>query len=244
MAALTAAAALLAAGPAAADIWFDQITPTNEATYRLRDVATYAANLSVTVESPDFFGAARYAVKDDSAVSYFNLQDGSPDYCEADLFSGLPFQWTRWVCRYVFRATVELADLDDRLTATAVDTRFTVDAGTGNDTIKTGLGADTLRGGAGNDSLWGGDNDDTLDGGDGNDVLGGQAGSDTIVGGGGSDTASYSTSTVAVTVTLNGLADDGGSGEGDNVATSVEHVNGGPKNDRLTGRGTANTLRG
>jgi len=241
VAVLVATAAV--AGPAAGDIHVTQKALSDDPNYTISDWGSSALNVSVTPEAPDFFGTKRYAIKETAQVEFVNLSSNE-DFCEADLFSGLPFQWTRWVCRYLSRVTVDLADLDDRFTAPDVDTRFTVEAGTGNDYVATGVGLDVIRGGAGNDSLWGGGNDDSLDGGDGNDMLGGGAGSDTIAGGPGSDTASYSSSAVGVTVTLNGLADDGGSGEGDNVATSVEHVNGGPKNDRLTGRGTANTLRG
>ena len=238
------AVAALVAGTATAEIRVGQLALSADPNYRIVDSGqSYEASVSVTPESPDFFGTKRVAIRDAGRVQFTN-GSGDDNHCDADPLSGLPFQWTRWVCRYVARVTVDLDDLDDRFTATDVDPRFTVDAGTGNDTVQTGSGKDTLRGGAGNDSLFGGANDDALEGGVGNDVLGGQAGSDTINGGDGRDTASFSSHTANVFVTFNGAADDGASGEEDNVASSVENVNGGRGNDRITGSSAGNTLRG
>ena len=45
-------------------------------------------------------------------------------------------------------------------------------------------------------------------------------------------------------VSLDGIANDGAAGEGDNVATTVEQVLGGSGGDTLTGNGAANTLDG
>jgi hypothetical protein len=102
-----------------------------------------------------------------------------------------------------------------------------VDAGTGNDRVSTG---------AGKDWLMGGDGDDTLDGGLGADVL---------IGGAGTDTADFSARTGSVAVTLDGTANDGQAGEGDNVSgNSIESVTGGGADDSLTGSAAANALMG
>lgn len=103
-----------------------------------------------------------------------------------------------------------------------------------------GGGNDTLSGGGANDLLIGGDGEDTLDGGDGDDVLNGGAGNDTLNGGfaqsgvGGIDTADYSAYAVAVTVSADGTAGDGASGESDNVMSNVDCILGGSGPDTLT----------
>jgi Ca2+-binding RTX toxin-like protein len=108
--------------------------------------------------------------------------------------------------------------------------------GNGNDdTIDAGLGADTLTGNAGADTLSGGDNDDSLDGGTGADVLGGDAGVDTVT---------YAFALADVTVTINGVANDGTPAEGDNVLNSVENLIGGRFNDNFTGDGDPNVFQG
>jgi Ca2+-binding RTX toxin-like protein len=105
----------------------------------------------------------------------------------------------------------------------------------------------TVYGGAGNDTIRGGAGDDTLNGGDGNDTFTTGAtpdGNDAMVGGAGTDTADYSARTGAVTVTINDLADDGGTSETDNVATDIEILKGGAGDDHLTGSAAADTIFG
>ena len=88
----------------------------------------------------------------------------------------------------------------------------------GNDTLIGGAGRDDLNGGAGLDTVAGGDGDDSLNGGD---------GPDTISGGGGNDTVDFSQRTQPLTISLDGVADDGEAGERDNVLPDVEGVIGG-----------------
>jgi Ca2+-binding RTX toxin-like protein len=107
-----------------------------------------------------------------------------------------------------------------------------------------GPGDDTLHGGGGNDRLFGQDGRDTLDGGSGNDTLDGGAGGDSVQGGSGSDVADYSSRSASVNLSLDGQANDGGSGEGDNIASDVETLRGGAGADTLTGDSNANTLDG
>jgi Ca2+-binding RTX toxin-like protein len=106
-------------------------------------------------------------------------------------------------------------------------------------------------GGPGNDQIQGGDGNDRLDGGEGDDAFVTSAsrdGADVFIGGLGTDTLSYAARTAALTVTL-GLtsaadANDGESGENDDVTWTVEDVTGGSGNDALTGNGLGNVLRG
>ena len=105
-------------------------------------------------------------------------------------------------------------------------------------------GPDKLVGSAGDDSLYGRAGNDTLLGEGGDDALDGGPGADVLVGGQGTeDAATYGTSG-GVVVTLDGRSDDGAPGEGDNVRRDVEHVYGGPGDDRLTGSNSRNTLDG
>jgi Ca2+-binding RTX toxin-like protein len=85
-----------------------------------------------------------------------------------------------------------------------------------------------------------------INGGAGNDTLNTSASTlaDDLVGGPGIDTVTYASRATAVQVTLDGVHDDGGTGEQDNVRADVEHVIGGSGGDTLTGNGAANTLDG
>ena len=118
----------------------------------------------------------------------------------------------------------------------------------GNAAAGTALTASVaVYGGAGNDSLRGGAGDDDLFGGDGNDTfLGGTEddGSDEYDGGAGTDTADYSARTASITVTIDDVADDGETGENDDVQVTVENVIGGTVDDSLTGSDEANVLTG
>jgi Ca2+-binding RTX toxin-like protein len=105
----------------------------------------------------------------------------------------------------------------------------------GNDSLYGGAGNDTIHGGAGNDTIAAADGDDTLDGGPGADFLSGWTGFDIVT---------YADYTVPVTVTIDGTANDGAAGEGDNVYTNVEEVIGGHGKDKLTGNSGTNFLFG
>jgi hypothetical protein len=122
--------------------------------------------------------------------------------------------------------------------------------GTPGDDVIVGLGGnDTISGLGGNDKICGGDGNDTLNGGDGSDTFIGGAGADRFNGGTGGDTASYADRTLGVTVTLDGVANDGNSTDQsgalkDNAGTDVEDVVGGKGADTLTGSAVHNVLRG
>jgi Ca2+-binding RTX toxin-like protein len=118
----------------------------------------------------------------------------------------------------------------------------------GPDRLLGGPGGDTLDGLGGGDALTGGPGADTLNGGDGIDTFLADAmvdGGDEFNGGGGPfDEVSYAARATAVTVDIDGVADDGASGEGDDVRPDVERIMGGLGNDWLVGSTVANLLTG
>jgi Ca2+-binding RTX toxin-like protein len=119
-----------------------------------------------------------------------------------------------------------------------------VTGGTSDDTLTGGPAADTLSGGLGADVLRGEAGADVLSGDDGDDVLEGGSGGDSFAGGAGLDTADYSARTVALTIDLDGAADDGETVENDNVRPDTERVLGGSGDDTLTGNNAVNVLAG
>ena len=108
--------------------------------------------------------------------------------------------------------------------------------GEGNDALNGDGGDDFLRGEGGNDALNGGDGADKLEGGTGDDVLDGGPGADTLAGESGSDTASYALRSADVSVTLDGAANDGQSGENDFIRTDVRNVTTGSGDDTIDSR--------
>ena len=129
----------------------------------------------------------------------------------------------------------------------------TIDGGANDDTISGGDDADSLLGGdqndvlagnAGGDTLNGGLGDDSVDGGADNDRVMGDVGTDDYTGGAGSDTLDYTGRTVAVTISLDGEANDGTTGENDRLATDLEIYYGGNASDTITGDAAANRLYG
>lgn len=115
----------------------------------------------------------------------------------------------------------------DELKAIDANARNTFEGGDGDDVLRSEGGDDTLRGGAGDDQLLGNGGADVLEGGDGADRLTGDAcgtpAADVLDGGAGTDTLTDwgdcgpGSDRRPVTVTVNGVADDGRPGEGDDV---------------------------
>jgi Ca2+-binding RTX toxin-like protein len=139
---------------------------------------------------------------------------------------------------------------DDVLDGDELACASPVGSDTDADTLDGGAGADILRGCRGNDTLTGGTGTDTVTGGKGNDTINegsrlrGGAGADSISGGEGTDTVSYAGSIAAVRISPNGTADDGVSGEGDNVPLDIEVMVGGSGADTIVGAHRAEVLRG
>lgn len=135
-----------------------------------------------------------------------------------------------------------------------------IDGGAGNDTIMgdrpvsgtAPTGDDVIAGGPGTDNISGQGGNDMIDGGPGNDSIDEEfpgansgGGADTIAGGTGRDRVSYHFRTGTVRVSLDGRANDGQAGEGDNVRPDVENVTGsGGAANALVGSRSANELRG
>jgi Ca2+-binding RTX toxin-like protein len=114
----------------------------------------------------------------------------------------------------------------------------------GNDRLDGAAGHDVLRGGDGNDLLIGAAGRDGLAGGPGNDHLSGGTGADALIGGPGTDLASYFGRTQPVTVTIDGLANDGAARERDNIRSDIEQLAGSKGDDTLTGDDHDNRLSG
>jgi Ca2+-binding RTX toxin-like protein len=107
--------------------------------------------------------------------------------------------------------------------------------GTDGDDVVTGTPVDdSLYGRSGNDALLGLAGEDELDGGSGADGISGGPGDD--------DSVSYTGA--SANVTLDGQANDGAPGEGDNVLPDVENVYGTDGPDVITGSAAANTIDG
>jgi Ca2+-binding RTX toxin-like protein len=135
------------------------------------------------------------------------------------------------------------ANLDGKVNASLGDGNDTFKGSEFGETVSGGNGVDTLEGEQGNDTIDGGAGDDTIDGDRGADVLRGGDGNDTfdpdgyagsgewaadvVDGGAGVDTADLYGANGAeaerpkFNVTLDGVANDGRDGEGDNI-TGVE----------------------
>ena len=114
--------------------------------------------------------------------------------------------------------------------------------------IKGGGGNDTLTGNLLANEISGGDGDDTLNGLAGGDTFkegDADSGSDIFNGGDGVDSVDYSARTEDLTVTMDGTAaNDGESGEADNVKSDVENLTGGAGDDTITGSSGANEIFG
>ncbi|MDP9318990.1 MAG: calcium-binding protein, partial [Actinomycetota bacterium] len=80
--------------------------------------------------------------------------------------------------------------------------------------------------------------------GDGADTIQGGEGADWISSWTGVDTVTYDDHNVPVNVTLDGTANDGAAGEGDNVLPGAETIIGGSAGDTITGTSAPETLSG
>jgi Ca2+-binding RTX toxin-like protein len=117
--------------------------------------------------------------------------------------------------------------------------------GLGNDTLVGGAEDDTLIGADGDDRLEGGSDQDLLSGGNDNDTMLGGSSGDIFAGGSNTDTVDYSDSIVNLVITAqDNVANDGATGEGDNVESDVENVVGGGGDDVIYGNTLGNILVG
>ena len=93
-------------------------------------------------------------------------------------------------------------------------------------------------------SLYGQAGNDTLIGGAGDDLLNGGLGADRFTGGAGDDTVSYSDRYDNLSLSLDGKANDGAPGEGDNIPADIESLVGGVGDDLITGTSGPDHLDG
>lgn len=127
------------------------------------------------------------------------------------------------------------------VTISGDDTNNSIIGTAGNDVVFAGGGNDTVVTLGGNDTVCLGAGNDRFEGGDGNDTMVSDAtadGADTFIGSvnnpfNGVDTVLYSGRTTPVTVTLDNNANDGATGEGDNIASDVTAIVGGSGNDLI-----------
>ena len=114
--------------------------------------------------------------------------------------------------------------------------------------------AEIVEGSSHNDVLTGDGDGNTLVGNNGNDMLDGAGGDDTLVGGNGgddfvggagtADTVNYNPEGDDLTITVDNVANDGATGELDNVHSDNEIITGGVGDDTITGSANAETLNG
>lgn len=137
--------------------------------------------------------------------------------------------------------TANLGAGDD--TFTGGDGNDVVHGGDGHDYLVRSAGNDQHFGEGGNDDIMGGPGNDVEDGGPGDDRIGFSAGisndddqgGDTVRGGDGTDKLLLNGHAGGMTITLDGLANDGAPGEGDNIAADFEQIEGTGANDVFTG---------
>ena len=122
-----------------------------------------------------------------------------------------------------------------------------ITGGPGNDSLRGGNGDDVIAGRDGNDSIVGNTGIDSIDAGPGDDEIRsffGDVEPDVYVGGTGTDRVNYQSASAPLTVTLDGVANDGVVGENDNVGTDIEDLLGSSFADTFTGNAAANQFDG
>ena len=147
-------------------------------------------------------------------------------------------------------AGIEAVLADDKVTAEGLDTLKGCDSVVGSDfadtitgtdghnTVYGMAGDDTITLLAGPDSVYPGAGTDTVDAGDdGDDLLveAGDGADDTLGGGAGTDRIFYEAAATGVSVSLDDVANDGVTGEQDDVGADIENVITGPYDDVVAG---------
>jgi Ca2+-binding RTX toxin-like protein len=137
-------------------------------------------------------------------------------------------------------ATVEVLNGgggDDNLFGGAGDD--VIHGGDGQDSVDGSIGNDRVFGDGGSDDLYAREGNDIEDGGPGDDRIGWSSdddqGADDVRGGDGSDDLRLNGHTGGMTISLDDQANDGSSGEGDNIHSDIELIEGTGANDSFTG---------
>jgi Ca2+-binding RTX toxin-like protein len=178
-----------------------------------------------------------------------NLGDGANDN---DMNTG---------CSTPATATINSGSGDDDLRGGSASTAVTINAGGGADNVNGMDGPTIIHGGEGNDGVFGGSSNDQVfgeggddrlrghggndleDGGVGNDDIGyspginhdSDPGADTQIGGPGTDRLRLSGHNGGMTINIDGQANDGTPGEGDNIGSDIEQIEGTTGNDTFIG---------
>jgi serralysin len=177
----------------------------------------------------------------------------------------------RTTCPGPATATITAGSGNDFLRGGSASTSTTIVAGGGDDNVDDGEGDDVIHGGegadgvfgylgndqvygeGGNDKLRGGEGNDLEDGGPGDDDLGHRSvntvgepdpGADQLRGGEGTDRLRLDGHVGAMAISLDGQANDGTAGEGDNVGSDIESILGTSGNDVFTGSAGADGFDG
>jgi Ca2+-binding RTX toxin-like protein len=218
------------------------------------------ANVQVDLGSGNDFVTTAHSTNGDCFINYtFNLGDGTNGNA---MNTGCTDPGAT--------ATINSGSGDDNLRGGSASTAVTINSGGGADTVNGmdgptvihgGEGNDGVFGGAGNDQVFGEGGDDRLrghggndveDGGIGNDDIGfspgithdSDPGADTQIGGPGTDRLRLSGHAGGMTISIDGQANDGTPGEGDNVGSDIEKIEGTTGNDFFTGSAGPDNFEG
>lgn len=150
---------------------------------------TLANDLTISVGT-DLFGTQQYTFQENGES--INVTGADSGNC-----AGSGTGTVTCPTAAVSSISVDVGDMDDKVTVQSVTDPITVLGGAGNDTVDASGASDpvTVDGGTGDDSLVGGSGHDSLIGGTGNDTAVGGAGNDTITGGAGDDSLTAGTGT-------------------------------------------------
>jgi Ca2+-binding RTX toxin-like protein len=145
-------------------------------------------------------------------------------------------------CRRYVRLNLRMGDLVDTFVAGDLAAILNINGQDGNDYIRTAKGKDNLWGGNGNDVLRAGSGNDALFGESADDILDGGGGADAMDCGDGTDVIEYQGRTSPLTITLDGVANDGETGENDSIAANCENVESWNGADKIVGSSGPNRL--
>jgi Ca2+-binding RTX toxin-like protein/Tol biopolymer transport system component len=190
-------------------------------------IGTLAANVLTGGEGNDTLWGAKGGPAETDVDDLGDILNGGPG---ADAMSGGP------------GIGIDIVSYADREADVTVTLDGVADDGTEDDLdadleVRDNVYPDveTLIGGPGDDKFTGSEAHNNFDGG---------AGADSMSGGDGIDSVTYASRSEPVTVTFDGMADDGEAKEGDNIAEDVESAVGGAGDDVLTGSSRGNALLG
>lgn len=173
-------------------------------------------------------------------------------------------------CTDAATATINAGSGDDDLRGGSASTAVTIFGGGGADNLNGMDGPTVIHGGEGNDGVFGGSSNDQVfgeggddrlrghegndleDGGPGNDDIGhspginhdSDPGADTQIGGPGTDRLRLSGHNGGMTISIDGQANDGTPGEGDNIGSDIEQIDGTKGDDFFTGSTGVDTFDG